>query len=60
VIQGHRDQYGETKSIAFFGGVLPISFIKNDNAYDVTIADKVMVICCALVKICESIAQKII
>jgi len=41
-----------------FGGVLPISFIKNDNAYDVTIADKVMVICCALVKICESIVPK--
>ena len=34
-------------------GVLPISFIKNDSACDVTVADKLMVICCALVNICE-------
>lgn len=46
------NQYGATK-VQRFSGVLPISFIKNDNAYNVTIADKVMVICCALVKICE-------
>lgn len=40
-------------------GVLPISFISNDSACDVTVADKVMVICCALVNICEPIVPKI-
>ena len=33
-------------------GVLPISFIKNDCASDVTVADRLMVICCALAICC--------
>lgn len=39
-------------------GVMPISFIKHDSECDVSVADKVMVICCALVNICESIVPK--
>ena len=35
-------------------GTLPISFIKTDNT-EVSIADKLMKICCALVNICEPI-----
>lgn len=35
-------------------GILPISFIKAD-AVDVSVADKLMVICCALVNLCEPI-----
>ena len=38
--------------------VLPISFIKNASTCDVTVADKLMVICCALVNICEPIVPK--
>ena len=34
-------------------GTLPISFIKDDS--DVTVADKLMVVCCALVNLCHSI-----
>ena len=34
-------------------GTLPISFIKDDS--DVTVADKQMVVCCALVNLCHSI-----
>ena len=34
---------------------LPISFIKQDVGQDKSIADKLMVICCALVNLCESI-----
>ena len=33
-------------------GTLPISFIKDDS--DVTVADKLMVVCCALVNLCHS------
>lgn len=39
-------------------GVLPISFIKNDSTCNLTVADKVMVICCALVNVCEPIVPK--
>ena len=35
-------------------GTLPISFIKSDGA-DISTADKLMVICCALVNLCEPI-----
>ena len=35
-------------------GTLPISFIKADGA-DISTADKLMVICCALVNLCEPI-----
>ena len=38
--------------------VLPISFIKNDSACDVTVADKLMVICFILVNVCEPIVPK--
>ena len=34
-------------------GTLPISFIKDDS--NVTVADKLMVVCCALVNLCHSI-----
>ena len=34
-------------------GTLPISFIKDDS--DVTVADKLMIVCCALVNLCHSI-----
>lgn len=37
---------------------LPISFIKNDENYDVSVADKIMVICCSLTNLCESIIRK--
>ena len=33
-------------------GILPINFIKADGA-DISVADKLMTICCALVNICE-------
>ena len=39
-------------------GLLPVSFIKNDQdstGCDTTTADKLIVICCALVNLCESI-----
>ena len=39
-------------------GLLPISFIKNDQDSmncDKTTVDKLIVICCALVNLCESI-----
>ena len=35
-------------------GTLPINFIKADGA-DISIADKLMVICCTLVNLCEPI-----
>ena len=38
--------------------VLPISFIKQDVGNDKSVADKLMVICCALVNLCESIVPK--
>lgn len=34
-------------------GILPISFIKDGS--DITVADKLMVVCCALVNLCHSI-----
>ena len=39
-------------------GFLPISFVKNDQdstSCDKTTADKLIVICCVLVNLCESI-----
>ena len=36
-------------------GILPISFIKNESDADITVADKLMVVCCALVNLCHSI-----
>jgi len=39
-------------------GILPISFIKNDGDSDVTVCDKLMVICCSLVNLCEPIVSK--
>ena len=40
-------------------GVLPISFIKHVGQ-DKSVADKVMVICCALVNLCESIVPTVL
>lgn len=43
-------------------GVLPINFIQTDihstEENDVTVADKLMVICCALVNLCEPIVPR--
>ena len=41
-------------------GVLPISFIKQDLRQDKSIADKLMVICCAHVNLCESIVPTVL
>ena len=40
-------------------GVLPISFIKHVGQ-DKSVADKLMVICCALVNLCESIVPTVL
>ena len=39
-------------------GILPVAFIKNEGGSDITVADKLMVICCALVNLCEPIVPK--
>jgi len=39
-------------------GILPVAFIKNEGDSDVTVSDKLMVICCALVNLCEPIVPK--
>jgi len=43
---------------SILSGRLPISFIKNDDNDDVCVADKIMVICCALVNLCDPIVRK--
>ena len=43
---------------SIFEGVMPTSFIKHDSECDVGVADKVMVVCCAMVNICEPIVPK--
>ena len=35
--------------------ILPIKFIMNDNDSDITVTDKLMVVCCALVNLCQSV-----
>ena len=40
---------------SILGGILPIGFIRGRDCTDMTTADKVMVICCALVNLCEPI-----
>ena len=39
-------------------GILPISFIKQDVKSEKSVADKLMVICCALINLCESIVPR--
>ena len=38
--------------------ILPISFIKQDVKSEKSVADKLMVICCALINLCESIVPR--
>ena len=39
-------------------GILPVAFIKNEGESDLTVSDKLMVICCALVNLCKPIVPK--
>ena len=39
-------------------GILPISFIKQGVKSNKSVADKLMVICCALINLCESIVPR--
>ena len=39
-------------------GILPVAFIKHEGESDTTVCDKLMVICCALVNLCEPIVPK--
>ena len=39
-------------------GILPVVFIKHESESDITVCDKLMVICCALVNLCEPIVPK--
>lgn len=39
-------------------GILPISLIKTENDSDLSVCDKLMVICCSLVNLCEPIVNK--
>ena len=41
-------------------GIRPISIIKNEGDSDVTVCDKLMVIWCSLVNLCQSIVNKYI
>ena len=39
-------------------GILPVSFTKNDGDSDITVCDKLMVICCLLFNLCKPIVSR--
>lgn len=55
VMQAKMEKSTVTDTVRVLDGLLPIKFIKNNQGCDITIADKLFVICCVLVNLCESI-----